>query len=225
MKNLLQSALDKAKSIDLDAIKKTSSEYSKRAEKAVKDIDWDKAKERKDAFVDKLGEAAKKAQATFYEIQEREREKALQIKLKKELKRQERMRKWEALIARVRLFLKVVAGIFVLSIVAFICFRVFYPEQYHQFEQERKAEREALEQQRLAREKQREIENEERAKSSANSSGQTDRARSVQKSYQGLDMDRGDFDVGRYCLNQEKKGAITFEQCLGLAVAKASGKR
>ncbi len=64
--------------------------------------------------------------------------------------------------------------------------------------------------------------------SSSSSSGQpklTERERNIHQSYNGLDMSRGDFDVGKYCLNEEKKGVMTFEQCLGMAVAKQSGSR
>ncbi len=37
-------------------------------------------------------------------------------------------------------------------------------------------------------------------------------------------MDHGDFDVGGYCLNQEKMGAMTFEECIVIAMAKAKNK-
>ena len=53
----------------------------------------------------------------------------------------------------------------------------------------------------------------------------TERDRNIHQSYNGLEMGHRDFDVGRYCLNEEKKGVMTFEQCLGLAVAKAAGSR
>lgn len=50
-------------------------------------------------------------------------------------------------------------------------------------------------------------------------SGQT-----LLNTYNGIDMDHGDFDVGGYCLNQEKMGAMTFEECIVIAMAKARNK-
>lgn len=47
---------------------------------------------------------------------------------------------------------------------------------------------------------------------------------SIRETYQGIDLTRPKFDIGRHCLNAEKKGHITFEECLGLAAAKAKGE-
>lgn len=46
------------------------------------------------------------------------------------------------------------------------------------------------------------------------------RTESVKETYRGIDTSRPNFDVGRYCLNAEKQGHITFEQCIGMAATK-----
>jgi len=42
----------------------------------------------------------------------------------------------------------------------------------------------------------------------------------VQRAYDGVDATRGNFDVGAYCLKQEKQGLMSFEQCLSIAATK-----
>ena len=54
---------------------------------------------------------------------------------------------------------------------------------------------------------------------------QTEREENIYRAYKGLKMDERDFNVGGYCLNEEKKGTMTFEQCLGLSVIKLVGNK
>lgn len=42
----------------------------------------------------------------------------------------------------------------------------------------------------------------------------------IQRAYDGVDATRGNFDVGAYCLEQEKRRLMSFEQCLSIAAAK-----
>jgi len=51
------------------------------------------------------------------------------------------------------------------------------------------------------------------------------RADIVSDSYRRMEMTNPKFDVGRYCLNEEKKGTMTFEQCMGMAVLKDSASK
>ena len=55
-------------------------------------------------------------------------------------------------------------------------------------------------------------------------SSNSGREANIQETYHGIDLTRPTFDVGKHCLAAEKKGHITFEQCLGLGVAKAKAE-
>lgn len=46
-------------------------------------------------------------------------------------------------------------------------------------------------------------------------------AEDLSNTYDGIDMSNPNFDVGGYCLKQEKKGAMTFNECMGTAILKA----
>lgn len=58
---------------------------------------------------------------------------------------------------------------------------------------------------------------------SVNSTGKdlSNREQGIYDTYEDLDMNDPGFDVGRYCLEKEKSGAVTFEECLGMSAAKA----
>lgn len=46
----------------------------------------------------------------------------------------------------------------------------------------------------------------------------------VYEIYEYIDAKDPDFDVGGYCLDKEKEGNVTFEQCIGIAAAKIAPK-
>lgn len=51
------------------------------------------------------------------------------------------------------------------------------------------------------------------------------RESAVYSTYDDLDATNPNFDVGNYCLEKEKKGGISFEECLGVAAAKIMSQR
>ena len=98
---------------------------------------------------------------------------------------------WETIAYRIRLAFKISIGIAATIVVAFICFAVFFPVQYEQYQQYalvQDADREAQERQRIKLEQQQALE--------------ARTTRSVQLAYEGLDMKWGNFDVGGHCLNE-----------------------
>lgn len=48
----------------------------------------------------------------------------------------------------------------------------------------------------------------------------TQRETEIYGIFNDIDPKHGDFDVGGYCLDREKKGIVTFEECLGIAASK-----
>lgn len=48
----------------------------------------------------------------------------------------------------------------------------------------------------------------------------TPREKSIYSTFDDIDADNPNFDVGGYCLKKEKQGNITFEECLTVAAAK-----
>lgn len=48
----------------------------------------------------------------------------------------------------------------------------------------------------------------------------TPREAAAYSTYDDIDAKNPKFDVGKYCLEKEKRGGITFEECLGVAAAK-----
>ncbi len=52
----------------------------------------------------------------------------------------------------------------------------------------------------------------------------THRESSVYGTYNGINTSNPNFDIGNYCLDVEKRGGITFEECLGVAAAKLKSK-
>lgn len=48
----------------------------------------------------------------------------------------------------------------------------------------------------------------------------THRESAVYGAYGDIDVKNPNFDVGNYCLEKEKRGGITFEECLGVAAAR-----
>lgn len=53
----------------------------------------------------------------------------------------------------------------------------------------------------------------------------TPRESAARNTIRDIDLENPSFNVGKYCLNKEKEGSITFEECMGLAAAKAISKR
>lgn len=53
----------------------------------------------------------------------------------------------------------------------------------------------------------------------------TRRESAVYSTYDDLDATNPNFDVGNYCLEKEKKGGISFEECLSVAAAKIMSQR
>lgn len=53
----------------------------------------------------------------------------------------------------------------------------------------------------------------------------TRRESAVYSTYDDVDATNPNFDVGNYCLEKEKKGGISFEECLGVAAAKIMSQR
>ena len=47
----------------------------------------------------------------------------------------------------------------------------------------------------------------------------------VYSTYDDIDATNPNFDVGKYCLEKEKRGSITFEECLGVAATKIMSKQ
>jgi hypothetical protein len=62
------------------------------------------------------------------------------------------------------------------------------------------------------------------ARPSTSTNAPSERDIRIQDTYRGIDITRPNFDVGGYCLKEERKGHITFEQCIGMAAAKAAGE-
>lgn len=48
----------------------------------------------------------------------------------------------------------------------------------------------------------------------------TDREKDVYETYNDVDTNNPNFDIGNYCLDKEKRGNLTFEECLGVAISK-----
>ena len=48
----------------------------------------------------------------------------------------------------------------------------------------------------------------------------TDREQDVYDTYNDVDTNNPNFDIGNYCLDKEKRGNLTFEECLGVAISK-----
>lgn len=55
---------------------------------------------------------------------------------------------------------------------------------------------------------------------STSTSPSTPRERDAYSTFNDIDADNPNFDVGGYCLEKEKHGNITFEECLGIATAR-----
>ncbi|MFI3119138.1 MAG: hypothetical protein QX203_04090 [Methylococcaceae bacterium] len=53
----------------------------------------------------------------------------------------------------------------------------------------------------------------------------TPKESAVYSTYGDIDATNPKFDVGNYCLEKEKKGGITFEECLGVAAAKIMSRQ
>ncbi|WP_310387417.1 hypothetical protein [Roseateles sp.] len=53
----------------------------------------------------------------------------------------------------------------------------------------------------------------------------TPRESTAYGAYGDIDATNPKFDVGKYCLEKEKKGGITFEECLGVAAAKIMSRK
>ncbi|NOT66995.1 MAG: hypothetical protein HOP04_01485 [Methylophilaceae bacterium] len=53
----------------------------------------------------------------------------------------------------------------------------------------------------------------------------TPRESAVYSTYGDIDETNPKFDVGNYCLEKEKKGGITFEECLAVAASKIMSRQ
>ena len=64
----------------------------------------------------------------------------------------------------------------------------------------------------------------EKSPSPKTSETYTPREAAAYSTYDDIDAKNPKFDVGKYCLQKEKRGGITFEECLGVAAAKIMAK-
>lgn len=46
------------------------------------------------------------------------------------------------------------------------------------------------------------------------------KARDISNTYNNFDINNSNFDVGRYCLEKEREGTVTFGECIGISAMK-----